>query len=254
MEYSTDFGATWIDYDMEHIPAFEGGGTILVRMKAMDGGSPGEMVTFTFIQNPLIPPEPEESDTPAASEESAVSIADKVPLTSDITITGNAEIGGTVTASYLYRDSGKDGQDTSLIQWYRADDAQGKDKKLIRGADALTYKLTKRDQDKYIICSITPAAETGISAEKMMTAITSDKVQRQEAAYKAHMKLGLAGNGKSAYELAKRLRDEYHGRNVLVNREASCYKVSVDFIDKEAAIRYCKELKAQKYITNYYIS
>ncbi len=90
-----------------------------------------------------------------------VSVTNTAPEATDLKITGKAAVGNTLKVSYTYKDADGDQQGASIISWYRADNSKGKNKKLIASGSKLTYKLTKKDQGKYIFVEVTPVAKSG---------------------------------------------------------------------------------------------
>lgn len=75
------------------------------------------------------------------------------PVASNVKITGKAETGETLTASYTFFDENNDEEKDSLYQWYRDNEA-------IDGATELTYTLTEEDEDKTIAFEVTPRADS----------------------------------------------------------------------------------------------
>ena len=64
--------------------------------------------------------------------------------------------------------------------------------------------------------------------------------------------LGLIGSESYAKQVAKIFAEEYDCKNVTVTPEGKYYRVSLDFIDKAAATKACKDMITRKYIINYY--
>jgi hypothetical protein len=89
-----------------------------------------------------------------------VSINNTAPVVSDLTITGVAEAGNELAATYTYSDADQDEQGDSLISWYRADDKKGTNKVLV-AEGSFTYQVTKEDQGKYLMVEVIPVAKTG---------------------------------------------------------------------------------------------
>ncbi len=85
------------------------------------------------------------------------------PTASAVCITGTPEVGKLLTGSYTYGDADGDIEETSIFQWYRADNASGLNKTAIPGANNKTYTLTSADIGKYISFEVTPVAQTGIT-------------------------------------------------------------------------------------------
>ncbi|NGQ95605.1 DUF4073 domain-containing protein, partial [Brevibacillus sp. SYP-B805] len=51
MEYSTDGGQTWVAYDEQNVPTFEGNVTVQVRVAATQDTPAGEVTTVDFTAN-----------------------------------------------------------------------------------------------------------------------------------------------------------------------------------------------------------
>lgn len=90
-----------------------------------------------------------------------VSISNVAPTASALTITGKAVVENELTAAFTYSDIDKDEQGDSIVSWYRAKSKSGKNKTLISEGSQLTYKVTKKDQGKYLFVEVTPVAKTG---------------------------------------------------------------------------------------------
>ncbi|WEK54740.1 MAG: S-layer homology domain-containing protein [Candidatus Cohnella colombiensis] len=108
-----------------------------------------------------------------SSRTSAVIPAEAVPVASNVTVTGTAQVGETLTGSYTYSDVNNDTEATSTFKWYRADDAAGTNKAAIAGATGTTYTLTVADLGKHISFEVTPVANkaptTGVAVESGRT-------------------------------------------------------------------------------------
>jgi len=83
------------------------------------------------------------------------------PVASDVSVSGRAVLGGTLTASYTYSDAEDDSEGETSIKWLLADDAQGTNKAVITGASNKTYTPTNTDLDKFISVEVTVVAKTG---------------------------------------------------------------------------------------------
>lgn len=112
-----------------------------------------------------------------------VSVTNTAPEATDLKITGKAAVGNTLKVSYTYKDADEDQQGASIISWYRADNSKGKNKKLIASGSKVTYKLTKKDQGKYIFVEVTPVAKSGTLNGNIKT--TKVKVAASNVAPKA---------------------------------------------------------------------
>ncbi|WCO03391.1 lamin tail domain-containing protein [Psychroserpens ponticola] len=83
------------------------------------------------------------------------------PTAINLAVSGTLNVAANLTASYTYQDADSDAEDTSIYQWYRADDASGTNEIAISGATSLNYTLTTTDESKYISFGVTPIAVTG---------------------------------------------------------------------------------------------
>lgn len=75
------------------------------------------------------------------------------PVASNVKITGRAETGETISASYDFFDENNDEEKNSLYQWYRNGEK-------IPDATGLSYTLTEDDEDKMIAFEVTPRADS----------------------------------------------------------------------------------------------
>ncbi len=85
------------------------------------------------------------------------------PTASNVSVSGTAQVGQTLTGTYDYSDVNGDAQGTSTFKWYRSDDTSGTNKTEINGATANTYVLQAADLGKYISFEVTPVAAAGPS-------------------------------------------------------------------------------------------
>ncbi|MBP1757132.1 MAG: hypothetical protein H6Q59_3530, partial [Firmicutes bacterium] len=123
-------------------------------------------------------------------------------------------------------------------------------KKAITGANIITYNLTEKDLEKYIIFEVTPVAKTGTTKGSPMSYITKTVVE--EVQYNSYVKLGLIRN-KSYVEKVAKILKRYDGvANVVVKQESNYYRVYADFIDKVTAKTVLNGMKKNEYIVNYY--
>jgi hypothetical protein len=79
-----------------------------------------------------------------------------VPLATEVSIDGVAELGGMLTGSYTYSDAAGDPEGTSTYRWLR-------DGEEIPGATSTSYVLTIDDLGATISFEVTPVAEAGPS-------------------------------------------------------------------------------------------
>jgi NPCBM-associated, NEW3 domain of alpha-galactosidase./BNR/Asp-box repeat. len=194
-----------------------------------------------------------------------ISTINSSPVVSGLKINGIAKPGKVLKVSYLYKDEDKDKEGKTTYQWFRADNASGKNKTKITAAIKKSYTVTKKDQGKYLICEVTPVAKSGVNKGKSQFALTqvtvSNTVKKttklvdneKAAKYTAQVKLGLIGSKKYANQVAGVLKNTYHAGNVEVKEEGSYYRVSAEFTNKTEAGRICEEMKKANLIVNYYL-
>ena len=85
-----------------------------------------------------------------------IGAANSFPVATDVTISGNAEVGQTLTGSYTYSDADNDPEGNSTFRWLRNGVA-------IAGATGTTYTLVANDVGANIIFEVTPVASSGAS-------------------------------------------------------------------------------------------
>ncbi|MEW4285800.1 cohesin domain-containing protein [Priestia koreensis] len=83
------------------------------------------------------------------------------PVANNIKISGDGKVGATLTASYTYTDVENDQEGTSIFRWYRLNGGNNEKRELIKGANKISYTLTKVDKGKYVGVEVTPVAKTG---------------------------------------------------------------------------------------------
>jgi uncharacterized lipoprotein YddW (UPF0748 family) len=86
----------------------------------------------------------------------------KGPNAKSLSITGNMEPGFELTGKYTYSDPDNDLEGLTTFQWYKADDAFGKNKAPIANATNKSYMLDISDAGKYIIFEVSPRANSGV--------------------------------------------------------------------------------------------
>ncbi|MBN2038193.1 MAG: hypothetical protein JW768_15740 [Chitinispirillaceae bacterium] len=86
------------------------------------------------------------------------------PVASNVEISGAAEVGQTLSGSYMYSDAEGDPEGTSLFQWYRAESANPADtlKAAISNAVEKDYLLKALEEGKYVSFEVTPVASAGV--------------------------------------------------------------------------------------------
>ncbi|MBB5147744.1 DUF4073 domain-containing protein [Ureibacillus thermosphaericus] len=90
-----------------------------------------------------------------------IKLLDDPPIANDVLITGQAEVGKTLSGSYIYSDTEGALEGETTFKWYRADNASGDNKTAISGATGNSYNLTEADVGKYISFAVTPVAQSG---------------------------------------------------------------------------------------------
>jgi hypothetical protein len=141
-----------------------------VRITNLNGGNMATPVTALFnniqIGDPIIP----------------------APTVSNLSITGTAQVGQTLTGIYAFKTYADDPADKSTYQWYRAKSATGEGAVAISGAMSKTYTLTTFDIDQdsdtnevYIGLKVTPndgiASGTAVTTTTYVGPITNSNTQ-----------------------------------------------------------------------------
>lgn len=126
----------------------------------------GKYISFKVTPNNAAEP------TTGVAVESAATAkvvpAAAAPTVSNVSVTGTAVAGQTLTGSYSYEDVNGDAESGSTYQWYRSDDSDmTANHAPIAGAVNRTYILQAEDAGKYISFAVTPrnAAIPAIGAE-----------------------------------------------------------------------------------------
>lgn len=83
------------------------------------------------------------------------------PVAHFVTLSGQAEVGGTLTGSYYYADVEGDAESTTVMQWYRSLSADGANRSEIAGATGSSYTASIQDRGYYLFYGVTPVAATG---------------------------------------------------------------------------------------------
>ncbi len=92
-------------------------------------------------------------------------------------------------------------------------------------------------------------AEDGKSSKVYNVTIT-----RKAQEYHKHLMLGLIGSKNYAERVAKIFAEDYDCKNVDITKEGNYYRVTMDFIDKAAAIAACEDMIGREYIVHYYFT
>jgi len=99
-------------------------------------------------------------------------VTDNAPVAKNVTQSGTAKVGETLTGSYNYYDADGDVQGTTTFQWYRSASSNGSSATVISGATGNSYTLTNSDFGKYIGFAVTPVALEGVSPGTEVKAAT----------------------------------------------------------------------------------
>ncbi len=91
------------------------------------------------------------------------------PLASNVSISGDLEVGEELTGSYDYSDPQSDSESGTTFKWYRSDDSEATNKTEIAGATSTTYTTVEADENKYLSFEVTPGDGTNTG-----TAVESD--------------------------------------------------------------------------------
>ncbi|RIJ47164.1 hypothetical protein D1614_15510 [Maribellus luteus] len=90
-------------------------------------------------------------------------VTDDAPVASNVTQSGIAKVGSTLTGNYTYSDANNDPQGTSVFKWYRSASSSGSSATVISGTTGSSYVLSNSDFGKYIGFAVIPVAITGTS-------------------------------------------------------------------------------------------
>lgn len=105
------------------------------------------------------------SDANGKSEEKEIGfeiVARVAPFAENVSITGDAETGATLTGSYTFTDYNNDAEGTSTYRWLSSSTANGAYTEIATGtctsATGATYTLLQTDENKYIKFEVTPVS------------------------------------------------------------------------------------------------
>jgi hypothetical protein len=90
-------------------------------------------------------------------------VVDNPPVAGSVTVSGEARVSKTLTASYQYTDAEGDPEGASIYKWYTNTVASPVGAVEITGANSISYQLTNAEKDLYIGFSVTPVAQAGLS-------------------------------------------------------------------------------------------
>ncbi len=107
-----------------------------------------------------VTPVAQTGESPGSPVQSApfgpIAAANTAPIASNVTVSGTAEVGFTLTGSYMYSDADGDNQGASTFRWLRNNIP-------IAGASGTQYTLVTADQGAQLRFEVTPVAQTGVS-------------------------------------------------------------------------------------------
>lgn len=103
------------------------------------------------------------SNVTATKSITASFVANTAPVASNVTLSGTAQVGSTLTGAYTYADAEGDPQGVSTFRWMADTQASGAGKTALSGATAQTYALGADVQGKYLFFCVTPVATSGVT-------------------------------------------------------------------------------------------
>lgn len=89
-------------------------------------------------------------------------VENEAPVASNVSISGDAQVGAALTGSYTYSDAEGNEERDSIYTWYRCNTSTDEGTE-ISGETAKTYTLTVTDLKKHIRFAVTPIASKGTS-------------------------------------------------------------------------------------------
>jgi hypothetical protein len=93
-----------------------------------------------------------------------ISSGNAAPEARNISISGNANVGSVLRASYTYFDFENNLQSGTSFQWYRANDATGAGEAAIAGATDTNYIISDADNQKYLRVGVTAKSSAGTAS------------------------------------------------------------------------------------------
>ncbi len=121
--------------------------------------------TYTFTSAPeyneakcIVNLTNEDGLSSAAADSNVLKGPVKPEIKGDVTISGNAYVGGALEAQFLFHDDNGDPEGEHIYQWYRLDSATDVTPEPISGATNRAYSPTTNDMDKFLQVQVTPVA------------------------------------------------------------------------------------------------
>ncbi len=87
------------------------------------------------------------------------------PYATSVEITGDNELGSTLTGNYTYNDDEGDLQGISLFKWYRSDNQFGLNKQLISGSTTVNHVIVTSDLNKWLTFQVQPVSIEPVSGD-----------------------------------------------------------------------------------------
>jgi len=103
------------------------------------------------------------SNVTAVKSITASFVANTAPVASNVTLSGTAQVGSTLTGAYTYSDAESDPQGVSTYRWMADTQASGVSKTVLAGATTPTYGLGVDVLGKYVFFCVTPVASAGLT-------------------------------------------------------------------------------------------
>jgi hypothetical protein len=147
-------------------------------------------ISFTVI------PSAATGSTPGSAVESSLygPVKKLAPFATNVSVTGSAMVGKTMTGAYTYNDDQGNGEATSTYQWYRADDMAGTNRVAVAGATARTYMVEAGDEGKNFSFAVTVVANTApTNGATVESSFTPHVVQPALAHYSVREHTATAG-------------------------------------------------------------
>ena len=163
-------------YDYGDINGDPESGTTFKWFRANTSGGSGavEISGATSINYTLVPPADEGKyiqfqvtprndigETGSMSPSSFRGAVDSLPVASNVTYTGNNNVGELLSSSFDYSDSNSDPEGTSLYQWLTSATSGGAGTP-ISGATSANYTVAATDEGNFLSVRVTPVTSSGV--------------------------------------------------------------------------------------------
>ena len=163
-------------YDYEDLNGEPEAGTTFKWFRANTSGGSGavEISGATSINYTLVPPADEGKyiqfqvtprndigETGSMSPSSFRGAVDSLPVASNVTYTGNNNVGELLSSSFDYSDANSDPEGTSLYQWLTSATSGGAGTP-ISGATSANYTVAATDEGNFLSVRVTPVTSSGV--------------------------------------------------------------------------------------------